>query len=70
MTKPTFIFVHCVWHPKEYFDRVIAILERLGYKCITPSLPSVGRNPPTASLDEDIATVRSTVAQNWTMETM
>jgi pimeloyl-ACP methyl ester carboxylesterase len=51
------------WHPREYFDRVISTLEPLGYKCIAPSLPSVGREPPTTSLDEDIATVRSTVIQ-------
>jgi pimeloyl-ACP methyl ester carboxylesterase len=61
MAKPTIVFIHGAWHPKEYFDRVITIIEPLGYKCIAPSLLSVGRSPPTTSLDEDIAIVRSTV---------
>ncbi|TVY83293.1 Methylesterase [Lachnellula suecica] len=61
MAKPTIIFVHGAYHSKEYFDRVIAILEPLGYKCVALSMPAVGRHPPVKSLEEDIATVRSAV---------
>jgi pimeloyl-ACP methyl ester carboxylesterase len=61
MAKPTFIFVHGAWRSKEYFDRVIALLEPLGHKCVALSMPSVGRYPPVKSLDEHIATIRSAV---------
>lgn len=61
MSKPTIIFIHGAWHSPEYFNRVIALLEPLGYKCIAPSLPSVGSKPPTKNLDQDIAVIRSAV---------
>jgi pimeloyl-ACP methyl ester carboxylesterase len=61
MPLPVLVFVHGAWHSPEYYDRVIARLEPLGYKCIVVSMPSVGRIPATSSLDEDIEAIRNTV---------
>ncbi|KAH8602799.1 Alpha/beta hydrolase fold-1 [Bisporella sp. PMI_857] len=61
MSFPTMIFVHGAWHSEEYYDRVIGILEPLGYRCITVGMPSVGHSPPVKTLDDDIAAIRSVV---------
>lgn len=62
MAYPTIVFCHGAWHNVHFFDKVIAILEPLGYRCVTVSLPSAsGRVPPTTSLYEDIAPIRSAV---------
>ena len=58
---PTIVFVHGAWHDTEFFSPVISILEPLGYKCVTVSMPAVGQTKPVESLDEDIAAVRTTV---------
>ena len=61
MVLPTIIFVHGAWHFGGYFDKVQAILESKGYKCVVLEMPAVGRSPPVKSLDEDIETVRTAV---------
>ncbi|KUJ22607.1 alpha/beta-hydrolase [Mollisia scopiformis] len=62
MAYLTIVFCHGAWHNVHFFDKVIAILEPLGYRCVTVPLPSAsGRVPPTTSLDEDIAPIRSAV---------
>ena len=58
---PTIVFVPGAWHSPEFFGAVIAILEPLGYKCVTISMPAVGRTKPVDNLDEDIAAVRTIV---------
>jgi pimeloyl-ACP methyl ester carboxylesterase len=59
MSKPSIIFVHGAWHNSQYFEKTIALLEPLGYKCIAVDLPSVASNPPVTSLSEDIETIRT-----------
>ncbi|CZR50917.1 uncharacterized protein PAC_00791 [Phialocephala subalpina] len=64
MGSPTIVFCHGAWHNPEFFHKVIAILEPLGYRCVTVALPSSsGRVPPPTSLDEDIAAIRGVVLQ-------
>ncbi|KAG0651156.1 hypothetical protein D0Z07_2593 [Hyphodiscus hymeniophilus] len=58
---PTIVIVPGAWHSPEFFNSVISILEPLGYKCVTISMPGVGGSPPVDSLDEDIAAVRTVV---------
>jgi pimeloyl-ACP methyl ester carboxylesterase len=60
-SKPTIVFCHGAWHSVQFFEKVIPLLEPLGYKCITVPLPSVGSSPPVKSLDEDIDVVRTAV---------
>jgi pimeloyl-ACP methyl ester carboxylesterase len=55
------LIVPTQWHSPAYYDRVISILDPLGYKCVKVSMPSVGRDTPVASLDEDILAVREAV---------
>lgn len=62
-SKPTIIFCHGAWHYPEFFNKVIAILEPLGYKCIALQLPGAGNEPPVKSLDDDFAVVRSAVVK-------
>jgi pimeloyl-ACP methyl ester carboxylesterase len=59
--KPAIVFCHGAWHSVQFFEKAIAILEPLGYKCITVPLPSVGSLPPVNNLDDDIAAVRTAV---------
>lgn len=59
--KPTIIFCHGAWHSVQFFEKVIPILEPLGYKCIAVPLPSVGSSPPVTSLDQDIEAIRTAV---------
>jgi pimeloyl-ACP methyl ester carboxylesterase len=61
MSKTTIIFVHGAWHNSEYFSKTIALLEPLGYRCITVDLPAVNSSPPVTSLTEDIETIRAAV---------
>lgn len=61
MSLPTIIFVHGAWHWPGFFDKVKRILESKGYKTVTLSMPSVGREPPVTSMEEDIAVIRTAV---------
>ncbi|CZT01534.1 uncharacterized protein RCO7_02122 [Rhynchosporium graminicola] len=61
MSKPSIVFCHGAWHGPRFFDKVIAILEPLGYRCVTFSFPGTGNVPAVESLDEDIAAVRAVV---------
>ncbi len=64
MSKPTIVFCHGAWHSVHFFEKVIAILEPLGYKGVTALMPSVGRtvSPPLVkNLDEDINAVCTAV---------
>lgn len=61
MPRPTIVLVNGAWHSPEFFSGVISILELKGYKCVAIAMPGVGRSPPVASLDEDIAAVRNAV---------
>jgi hypothetical protein len=60
-TLPTIVFVPGACHTPEFFGPVISILEPLGYKCVTVSMPAVGKTKPVDSLDEDIAAIRTVV---------
>ncbi|KAL2072510.1 hypothetical protein VTL71DRAFT_11853 [Oculimacula yallundae] len=61
MSKPSIVFCHGAWHQPSFFNKIIAILEPLGYKCVTFSFPATGNVPAVKSLDDDIAAVRSVV---------
>jgi pimeloyl-ACP methyl ester carboxylesterase len=63
MTKPTIIFVHGAWHTSGFFEKTIALVRPLGYRCIAVDLPAVGSNPPVTSLTEDIGPIRAAVVQ-------
>lgn len=65
MSQPSIIFVHGAWHSAKRFDKVIALLKPLGYRCIAVSMPAVGRPPRRAveNLDEDIVAVRAAVVK-------
>jgi hypothetical protein len=63
MSKPTFLFCPGAWHTTDFFDKIIAILKPLGYRCITIPMPSVGSVPATKGIDEDIAALRTVVLE-------
>ena len=65
MTHPTLIFTPGAWHQPKYFATVIERLEFAGYECLTVSMPSVGRDPPVQSLDDDIAAVGEAVLKEF-----
>lgn len=63
MSKPTFVCLHGAWHDPSCYDGVKSLLTSYGYKCICPSFPSTGAQPPTYDFTEDVDTIRSTVVE-------
>lgn len=60
--KPTILFVPGAWHGPEIFDPLTSILQSLGYKTLSVSLPSVGASPPVEGFEPDVAAVRNALA--------
>ncbi|KAE9576845.1 hypothetical protein CGCF415_v010903 [Colletotrichum fructicola] len=58
---PTIVFTPGAWHGPQSFDLVRAGLTLKGYESEAITLPSVGAEPATVSLDEDAAVLRSTL---------
>jgi pimeloyl-ACP methyl ester carboxylesterase len=60
--KPAFVFVPGAWHTPEGYRKVRAILEGKGYTTFAVSLPSVGGNPVVPNSSQDIAAVKTVLA--------
>lgn len=58
--KPTLVFVPGAWHSPSVWDKVTAILEPQGYKCITVTLPTT-ISDPTKSFKDDFQAVRDAI---------
>ena len=59
-TKPTILLIGGGWHPPLLYAKLTTALNAAGYEVNNPALPSVSAaRPPTASLPEDVAHVRS-----------
>ncbi|EAS30949.3 uncharacterized protein CIMG_06428 [Coccidioides immitis RS] len=53
-TNPTIVLVHGAWHSPECFDSLRKVLEDHGYPTEAPGHPSVGAEPPTKTLEDDV----------------
>lgn len=59
--KPTIVFTPGAWHGPQSFDLVRAGLTLKGYPSEAITLPSVGAEPATVTLNEDAAVLRETL---------
>ncbi|EER27591.1 hypothetical protein CPC735_029270 [Coccidioides posadasii C735 delta SOWgp] len=53
-TNPTIVLVHGAWRSPECFDSLRKVLEDRGYPTEAPGHPSVGAEPPTKTLEDDV----------------
>ena len=58
MNKPTFVFSHGGWVTPVVFDAVRGRLDTLGYPSECPAHPSIGAEPPSLTLEDDVASLR------------
>ncbi|KAF4816112.1 hypothetical protein CGCSCA5_v006827 [Colletotrichum siamense] len=63
MSKPIVILVHGAWHSPAHYREFLDILEKKGYPCVCPSLPS-GRNPsPENPPEADVRCIREAIQE-------
>lgn len=60
-SKPTFVLVPGAWHRPGYFTQIRTYLSEHGYPSVAVATPSVGSDPPAASMDVDIVAVEAAV---------
>ncbi|RAL07834.1 alpha/beta hydrolase [Aspergillus homomorphus CBS 101889] len=58
MTSPTFVFSLGAWITPPFFHAVRAQLHELGYPSKCPAHPSIGAEPPSKTLADDVASLR------------
>ncbi|RAL00783.1 alpha/beta hydrolase [Aspergillus ibericus CBS 121593] len=58
MTSPTIVFSHGAWISPKFFDDIRSRLNNLGYPTECPAHPSVGAEPPSKVLADDVASFR------------
>jgi pimeloyl-ACP methyl ester carboxylesterase len=59
MSKPTFLFIPGAFHRPIIYDSIRARLSTHGYESTAVPLPSVGANPPTDDMSDDVYAIRS-----------
>ncbi|KAI1142081.1 alpha/beta-hydrolase [Hypoxylon sp. FL0543] len=62
MSRPVFVLLHGAWHSPRCWNRLIAELNKKGYRAVAPALPSTGSTPPTSGWSEDLETIRKTIS--------
>lgn len=60
-SKPTFVLVPGAWHRPACFDQIRAYLTEHGYPSVAVTTPTVGSDPPAASMAVDIDAVEGAV---------
>ena len=59
--KPTFVLVPGAWSLPHVFDKLRSILSDKDYPSEAPAHPSVGTEPPTAALADDVDHLRNVI---------
>lgn len=62
-SKPVFVLLHGAWHSPACWDKLAAVLNKQGYTCVCPALPSTGASPPLDDFTKDVEVIRSTVTK-------
>ncbi|KAK7531091.1 Alpha/beta hydrolase fold-1 [Phyllosticta citricarpa] len=57
-STPEIVFVPGAWQPSDCFDPIRAIFKEKGYVTHAVDHPSVGADPPTGTLEGDVASLR------------
>ncbi|KAL2005082.1 hypothetical protein VTN00DRAFT_2932 [Thermoascus crustaceus] len=58
-TKPTIVFIPGAWHLPDAYNTVRGLLAQRGFPSEAIALPSIGAEPPTKSLNNDIEHVHA-----------
>ncbi|PYI11009.1 alpha/beta-hydrolase [Aspergillus sclerotiicarbonarius CBS 121057] len=58
MTSPTIVFSHGAWISPQFFDDIRSRLTDLGFHTECPVHPSIGAEPPSKVLADDVASFR------------
>lgn len=58
MGKPTFVFSLGAWVVPSVFDATRSHLESLGFSTACPAHPSIGAEPPSMTLEDDVQSLR------------
>lgn len=61
MEKPTFVFIHGIFHTASCYDSLITFLEPHGYECVAITHPSVGCKPVVHDFTNDVDFIRKKV---------
>ena len=61
MARPSLIFIPGAWHSASHFSPLISQFTKLGYHCISTSLPSTGAPAPATPFERDVEVIRKTV---------
>lgn len=59
MSSPTFVFSLGAWVPPAVFDETRSHLESLGFPSECPAHPSIGAQPPSKTLEDDVASLQA-----------
>lgn len=59
MSNPTFVFSMGAWIVPTFFDATQSHLETLGFPSACPAHPSIGAEPPSKTLDDDVTSLRN-----------
>lgn len=59
-SKPTLVFVPGSWHGPEVWDKMVALLEPRGFKCVQITLPTT-TSDPAKGFTEDVHAIRDAV---------
>lgn len=60
---PTIVLVPGAWHTPQCFDALRKILESHGFPTESVSHPSIGAEPPTKTVDDDVDHLRQTLSK-------
>ncbi|KAJ5998890.1 hypothetical protein N7451_006700 [Penicillium sp. IBT 35674x] len=63
MSNPTFVFSLGAWIIPATFDATRSRLDALGFPSVCPAHPSIGAEPPTKTLSDDVASLRDVLAK-------
>jgi pimeloyl-ACP methyl ester carboxylesterase len=62
MSAPTFVFSLGAWVVPAVFDATRSRLEALGFPSSCPAHPSIGAEPPTKTLSDDVSSLRGVLS--------
>lgn len=63
MGNPTFVFSLGAWVIPATFDATRSHLDVLGFPSVCPAHPSIGAEPPTKTLSDDVASLREVLVK-------
>ncbi|KAJ5769124.1 hypothetical protein N7520_003683 [Penicillium odoratum] len=63
MSNPTFVFSLGAWIIPAVYDATRSHLDALGFTSVCPAHPSIGAEPPTKTLSDDVASFREVLVK-------